>query len=118
MRLTLMFLQENLLVVQSPEQLQETNCCKFAGAISSKVIVGSNHPALVTYHRYNHGSLDIPFKKSIKSCICRYALRECYIAEPFVGGRLAGQVTPPFALLACHMHKCFIWIMMLQTCYI
>ena len=105
MHFTLFFLQEHLLVVQSPEQLQETNRSKFAGAMSSKVIMGSNCPAFVTYHTYNLGSLDILFK-SIQCCICRYALRECYIAEPFVGGRLAGEggMTPPFACLL-YLHK-------------
>ena len=102
MHLTLFFLQEHLLVEQSPEQVQETNRSKFAGAMSSKVIMGSNSPALVTYHQYNLESLDI-FFKSIQSCICRYALRECCI----VGGRLAGPMTPPFACLL-YLHKCCI----------
>ena len=103
MHLTLFFLQEHLLVVQSPEKLQETNRTKFAGAMSSKVSMGSNCQVLVTYHLYNLGYLDIPFK-SIQSCICRYALREYYITEPFVSGRLAGQMTPPFACLL-YLHK-------------
>ena len=41
------------------EQLQETNHSKFARAMSSKVIIGSNCPALVTYHPYNLESQDI-----------------------------------------------------------
>ena len=105
MHFTLIFLQEHLLVVQSTEQLQETNRSKFAGATSTKVIIGSNCPALVTYHPYNLGSLDI-FYKSIQSCICRYALRECCIAEQFVGGRLAGWMTLPFVCLL-YLHKRF-----------
>ena len=103
MHFTLFFLQEHLLIVQSPEQLQETNQSTFAGAMSAKVIVGSNCPALVTYHPCNFGSLDILFK-SIQSCICRYALTECFIAESFVGRRLAGRMTPPFACLF-YLHK-------------
>ena len=104
MHFTLFFLQGHLLVVQSPKQLQETNCSKFAGAMSSKVIMGSNCPALLTCHPYNFGSLDILFK-SIQFCICRYTLRECCIAKLFVGGRLAEQMTPPFACLL-YLQKC------------
>ena len=73
--------------------------------MSSKVIMGSNYLALVTYHPYNLGSLDILFK-SIPSCICICALRECCIAEPFICGRLAGQMTPPFACLLYQHKRC------------
>ena len=71
--------------------------------MSSKVIIGSNCLTLVAYHPYNLGSLDL-FFKSNQSCICRYALGECCIAQPFVGGRLAGQMAPPLACLF-YLHK-------------
>ena len=63
----------------------------------------SNCPALVTYYLYNLESLDILFK-NIQSCICRYALKECCVAEPYVGGRLAGRMTPPLVCLL-YLHK-------------
>ena len=64
MHFILFFLQEYLLVVQSPEQLSK-NHSKFAGTMSSKVIMGSNSPALVTYDPYNLGSLDIIFRGTL-----------------------------------------------------
>ena len=106
---TLFFLQ-HVLDVQSPEQLQEINRIKLAEAMLSKVIKGSNCPSFVTCHPYNLGSLDILFK-SIQSCTCRYALRECYIAELVVCGRLAGCI-------ACCICINVVCIMMLQACYI
>ena len=66
-------------------------------------IVDSNCPGLVTYHTCNLGSLDI-LLKSIQSCMCRYTLRKCCIAEPFDGGRLTRRMTPPFACLL-FLHK-------------
>ena len=56
-----------------------------------------------TYDLYSLGSADVLFK-SIKSCMCRHALRESCIAEQFIGGRLAGQMTPPLACLL-YLHK-------------
>ena len=56
-----------------------------------------------TYDLYSLGSVDVLFK-SIKSCMCRHALRESCIAEQFIGGRLAGQMTPPLACLL-YLHK-------------
>ena len=96
-------MQEHLLVAKSPEQLQETNHTRFAGATLSNVIMGSNCPALVTCYTYFLGSLDILFK-SIQSSTCRCALRECCIAKTFVGGKLAGWMTPSFACLL-YLHK-------------
>ena len=73
--------------------------------MSTKVIIGSNCAAHVTYHPYNLGSLDILYKSN-QSCTCRYALRECCIAEKFVGDRLAGWMTLPFVCLL-YLHKRF-----------
>ena len=56
---TVLIVKTSLSCAITPEQLQETNHSKFAGAMSSKVIMGSNCPALVTYHPYNLESQDI-----------------------------------------------------------
>ena len=93
MHFTLFILQEYLLVVESPEQLQEIHHSKFAGTMSSKVIIEFKWSSKLC--------LDILFKST---CSCIYALRECCIAVPFLGGRLAGWRTPAFACLL-YLHK-------------